>query len=271
MKIHQLKIDFNVTENIKRFVYVYIIEAGHCYLVDSGVFGCEKQIIGYLESIGRKPSDIKGLFLTHSHPDHIGTAAWWQENTDCKIYASESEKRWIEDIDLQFTERPIPNFYRLAGRSSRVDVILKNGDTVELEPALQVKTIGTAGHSAGHLSYLVNDALFIGDAVPVKGDIPIFIDEAATRNTLKTIEQIPNVKTYYPAWDKTYDYEMMKTKLLEAEELTDHLKAAVIRCDKGDDTAGLVKSVCDYLKMPMLKQNPLFAMTIACLGEGAKV
>ena len=42
MKIHQLKIDFNVTENIKRFVYVYIIEAGHCYLVDSGVFGCEK-------------------------------------------------------------------------------------------------------------------------------------------------------------------------------------------------------------------------------------
>ena len=27
MKIHQIKIDFNVTEQITRFVYVYIIEA----------------------------------------------------------------------------------------------------------------------------------------------------------------------------------------------------------------------------------------------------
>ena len=27
MKVHQIKIDFNVTEQIKRFVYVYILEA----------------------------------------------------------------------------------------------------------------------------------------------------------------------------------------------------------------------------------------------------
>ena len=26
MKVHQIKIDFNVTEQIKRFVYVYILE-----------------------------------------------------------------------------------------------------------------------------------------------------------------------------------------------------------------------------------------------------
>ena len=45
MKVHQIKIDFNVTEQIKRFVYVYIIEAQHCYLIDSRVYGCEKQII----------------------------------------------------------------------------------------------------------------------------------------------------------------------------------------------------------------------------------
>ena len=108
MKIHQLKIDFNVTERVRRFVYVYIIEAENCYLIDSGVFGCQKQIVDYLAKIGRKPEDVKGLFLTHAHPDHIGSAAWWQEHTDCKIYASEGEKLWIEDIDLQFKERPIP-------------------------------------------------------------------------------------------------------------------------------------------------------------------
>ena len=267
MKVHQLKVDFNVTENIKRFVYVYIIEAEHCYMIDSGVFGCEKQIIAYLENIGRKPFDVKGVFLTHAHPDHIGSAAWWQENTNCKVYASEGEKRWIEDIDLQFKERPIPNFYHLAGKSAHVDGILKDGNTVELEQGLQIKAIATAGHSAGHLSYLVGNVMFIGDAVPVKGDIPIFINEAATRNTLKTISQIPNVKTYYPAWDKAYDHETMKMKLHKAEELINNLKTAVKRCDDGEDIADLVNRVCEYLKMPMLKENLLFARTIACLRE----
>lgn len=45
MKVHQIKIDFNVTEQISRFVYVYVIEADSLYLIDSGVFGAEKQII----------------------------------------------------------------------------------------------------------------------------------------------------------------------------------------------------------------------------------
>ena len=140
-------------------------------------------------------------------------AAWWKENTDCKIYASEGEKRWIEDIDLQFRERPIPNFYHLAGKSAHVDIILKDGDTAQLEQDLQMRAIRTAGHSADCFSFLVGDVMFIGDAVPVKGDIPIFVDEAETRNSLKVISQILNVKTYYPAWDRTYDRETMESKL----------------------------------------------------------
>ena len=49
--VHQIKIDFHVTEQICRFVYVYIIEGESLYLIDSGVFGCEKQIIAYLNTI----------------------------------------------------------------------------------------------------------------------------------------------------------------------------------------------------------------------------
>ena len=120
MKVHQIKIDFRVTEQVSRFVYVYILEADSLYLIDSGVFGCEKQIMDYLDSIGRNNAEIKGIFLTHAHPDHIGSAAWFQEHTGCRIYASEGEKRWIEDIDLQFKERPIPNFYQLAGSRQRL-------------------------------------------------------------------------------------------------------------------------------------------------------
>lgn len=109
-QIHQLKIHFMVKENVNRFVYVYIIEADFLYLIDSGVYGCEKQIALYLKQIGRDISEIRAIFLTHAHPDHIGSARWFQKNVGCKIYASAGEKRWIEDIDLQFKERPIPNF-----------------------------------------------------------------------------------------------------------------------------------------------------------------
>lgn len=183
-------------------------------------------------------------------------------------YASEGERRWIEDIDLQFKERPIPNFYNLAGKSSKVDVIAKDGDVISLEEGLDIKVISTPGHSADEISYLVDDVLFIGDAVPVKGDIPIMVDEQASRNTLKRIRMTRDVETYYPAWDHIYSKEEMKKKLESAEELLDMLKAAVRAIDNGMELSDLVDRVCEQLKMPMLKTNPLFARTIMSMRKG---
>lgn len=111
MKIHQIKLDFNVIDAIKRYVYVYIVEGEQCYLIDSGVAGSETIIEQYLHSINRSVEDLKGIFLTHAHPDHIGTAAYFQEKAGCDVYANRREKRWIENIDLEYEERPIPNFY----------------------------------------------------------------------------------------------------------------------------------------------------------------
>lgn len=73
MKVHQIKIDFYVTEQIKRYVYAYIIEGKNCYLIDSGTYGSEEIIEDYLQSIGRSTSEIKGILSTHAHQDHIGT------------------------------------------------------------------------------------------------------------------------------------------------------------------------------------------------------
>lgn len=90
--IHQVKINFNVTPEIKRFVYVYIIagEKG-CYLIDSGVSGSETIIEKELTQMGRSISDVKALFITHAHPDHIGGAAVLKRASGCQIYASAGE------------------------------------------------------------------------------------------------------------------------------------------------------------------------------------
>ena len=84
--VHQIKVDFNVTPEIKRYVYIYIITGQKgCYLIDSGVDGAEQKVENYLNSIGHKMTDIKAVFLTHAHPDHIGAARKIKEISGCKI------------------------------------------------------------------------------------------------------------------------------------------------------------------------------------------
>ena len=108
MKVKQIKIDFNVTPEIKRFVYVYLITTKtSCILVDSGVYGSQEVIEKAITESGHRPEEVKAVFLTHAHPDHIGTAHYFREKYGAKIYAGEGERPWIEDIDRQFRERPI--------------------------------------------------------------------------------------------------------------------------------------------------------------------
>ena len=263
MRVHQVRIDFNVTEEIVRYVYVYIVEAQNCYLIDSGVYGCQEIICNKLRQIGRKLTDIKAVFLTHAHPDHIGTAAWFQEKTGCRIYAGAGEKRWIEDIDLQFKERPIPNFYKLAGKSSKVDIVVKDGDNIIPEDNLTVKIAGTPGHSAGEVSYIIGDAAFIGDSVPVKGDIPIYISAEDTLRSLDKIAEFKDVNYYYPAWDKTYSKIEMQNKLKDAYEIVETIGKIVTEVGKDMNMPELVDYVCTKMNMPFLKTNPLFGRTVA--------
>ena len=112
--VHLIRKEFKVTPVVNRYVNIYLIEGQQgCYLIDSGVSGTDHLIDQYMKSIGKSIKDLKGLFLTHSHPDHIGAASEIKKMSNCMIYAPKKELSWIENIDNQFRERPIPNFYGL--------------------------------------------------------------------------------------------------------------------------------------------------------------
>ena len=58
--------------------------------------------------------------------------------------------------------------------------------------------------------------MFIGYTVPVRGDIPIFVNVDDTRNSLAVLERLPDSLVFYPAWDKEYSSEIMRDKIADA-------------------------------------------------------
>ncbi len=265
MKVKQIKIDFNVTPEIKRFVYVYLITTKNgCILVDSGVYGSQAVIEKAITESGHQPEEVKAVFLTHAHPDHIGTAHYFREKYGAKIYAGEAERPWIEDIDRQFRERPIPNFYKLARKSTVVDCMVKDGDEISICEDILVQVIGTPGHSVDEISYRIGETVFIGDTVPVRGDIPILVNLKKSKKSLETLENLKDVQTFYPAWDQTYSTEIMRQKIKDAGALLKKLEKTVHTMDNGGKLSELTSKVCEYLHAPMWAKNPLFATAVAC-------
>ena len=226
--VHLIRQEFYVTPEVKRFINIYLIVGESCYLIDSGVAGSKNLIDEYLKSIGRNMSDIKGIFLTHSHPDHIGGAAEIKKITNCKVYAPALELDWIEDIDIQYRERPIPNFYSLLSESVKVDVPLQDGDRVILEKGLEICALLTSGHSKGSMSFVLNnDFAFTGDAIPVAHDLPIFVDYKESIYSLDRINELSEVKYFCPAWDVVYDKISLKEVINESKRMLQRLKDSV--------------------------------------------
>lgn len=266
-KLHRIRVNFNITEGIERFVYLYIIVSKGIHVIDTGVAGTEIIISQYLKSIGRNINEIENVFLTHSHPDHIGSAFKIKELSNCTVYACETERAWIENIDQQFAERPIPNFYTLLSKSVTVDQALKENDVLRLESGVTIKAIDTKGHSGGSFSFLwiEQGELFTGDSIPVFGDIPIYVSAKDSIETLRKLLSMQGVNRYLPAWDDLYNKEtgcaMIQKSLKDLLHIDDTIRQVLADSNERNPEEIYVK-VCSDLNRTALIENPLFKTSI---------
>lgn len=266
-RIHRLKIEFDVTPEIKRFVYIYIIAGRRLYLIDAGVDGAEKAVGSYLESIGRRMEEVDAILLTHSHPDHIGAADKICNETGCRVYACAWERDWIENIDKQFADRPIPNFYRLVNHSVRITDIIRDGDILHLEEDITIRVINACGHSPESLAYnfLEERALFTGDAIPATGDIPIYISAEKSLSTLDRLSRVPDIDLYLPAWDEPADAENGMLAIKNAAKLLQNIDETARKIVyefpelEGDELFGMI---CGKLGMAQAVVHPLFKTSV---------
>ena len=263
--VHALRIPFQVHLptgiTLKRFVYAFLILGKRICLIDSGVATAETVIFEYLEKAGRKPQEIDLLVLTHSHPDHIGAAKAIREQTGCLVGAHEAEKGWIEDVDLQSRERPVPGFHALVGGSVPVGRSLADGDAIELDAGHSLQVLHTPGHSAGSicLLYKYERVLFSADAVPIAGEIPIYEDIAESTRTLKRLKVLPGVDHLLAAWDKPRQGREVDAVIAGGLQTLQRIHSIVTGLAGEGDPMELCRKVLAAMGLPPALANPLIA------------
>ena len=269
--VHSIKIPFKLElssgKTLDRFVYVYLIYAKQICLIDSGVSGSKDLIFDYIKETGRDPSEIATMVVTHAHPDHIGGALGVQKSTGCVVAAHRDDIPWIEDIELQYRERPIPSFHSLVKGSIEVDRALKDGDSLELGDDDILQVVHTPGHSRGHISLIYeNDGVLIsGDCVPVAGGLPIYEDVVSSIKSIERLRDIKGLKVLLSSWDEPRYGDQIYKALDEGISYIRNIHREVIKGKailRSSDTQAVARQVCGELGLPETVLNPIFFKTI---------
>jgi hydroxyacylglutathione hydrolase len=268
---HSFKIPIVPGVAIDRFVYSYIIFGEMITLIDTGVAGCEAPLFEYIRSTGRDPSEIALIILTHSHPDHIGAAAAIQRLTRCSVAAHPAERPWIEDVELQNRERPVPGFATLVGGPLLVDHELVDGDTIEPDEtrAGEMLVFHTPGHSRGSISLFLHreGALFSGDAVPVAGEIPIFDDAVESVKSVKRLRGTAGIRVLLSSWDNPRTGDDPYQKMNGALEYLQKIQKTVLAVSRDGitDPTELTRKTVSALGLPPEAVNPLLCRTFTAI------
>ncbi len=248
-RIHAIKIPFRlqVSEGVTldRFVYAFVIYGKRICLIDCGVAGSEGIISEYLRKTGRNPEEISLLILTHAHPDHIGGGRGILRAARCMVCSHKADKPWIEDVDLQYKERPILNFSSLVEGSFVINRELSDGDSLDLGEGNLLRVIHTPGHSRGSISLFLEaeEALFSGDAVPAAGGVPIYENVPESIRSIRKLKQIRGLRFLLTSWDDPRSGDNLHELLDQGLRYFQGIHEAVLT-EKGSSPSSDLRDLC---------------------------
>ncbi len=159
------------------FASSYLIEKGkRLFLVDTGFLGFHRDILKAIRHIGHNPDDLKLVILTHGHLDHCGGLKGLRDRTDCLVACHPLDAAGVAGGGktvspgltkpgkfLEFLSHvSLPFFWN---KGVQPDLSVTDGAPLA-EFGLPARVIHTPGHTAGHISILLDDGRAItGDLV----------------------------------------------------------------------------------------------------------
>ena len=145
---------------------VYDREGGHAAIVDPvmdfdpasahTMFDSAQRLLDF---VAKRRLTVEWILETHAHADHLSAAAWLRDRTGAKVAIG----RGICGVQAQFkTVFGLEDSFPVDGR--QFDHLFADGDTFAIGD-LSGRVIATPGHTADSLSYVIGDAVFIGDTM----------------------------------------------------------------------------------------------------------
>ncbi|MFI5171658.1 MAG: MBL fold metallo-hydrolase [Chitinophagales bacterium] len=155
----------------------FIVDGDDVILVDTGFKNDHVKIIKALMGINKKPSDIKHILLTHSHPDHAGALADLKNITGAKTYMHFEDAALIKqgvagrlphEVSPELLNKILYHLFikRSANKNDAVLIDNELNDNDQLPLARGIKVIYTPGHSKGHVCFLIEE-----EEILIAGDI----------------------------------------------------------------------------------------------------
>ena len=243
-------------------------------LIDVGATDSPKAAIyPYLRSIGREPSEISHIILTHAHFDHCGGVAPIKKETDCKVYVHEMGRQYLEDAGLisrelhnrfptLYPERK-PNF-----ESVKADATFKDGDLLDLG-GRQVRVLHIPGHSPCSSCIIDEDqGVYIsGDSIQGRGERrPLLFysskeyAESMRRLLKEPVKILVTGHPFPPFNDAVLKGEDAMKHIRESLKGIEELKALVWKVLERSDKPLSIKQIYDEVGMSQ-------PVTIGCILE----
>lgn len=143
---------------IETYATTALIVDDRLILVDTSAESDAKTVLRYMERARVKPQDLATIFITHTHPDHVGGLARIKRDSPAKVVASNIEADFISKKRVYDGPPGAPS-QRHPG--TPVDVLLDDGQLYD-----GLKAIYTPGHTRGSISLLdeSRSLCFVGDA-----------------------------------------------------------------------------------------------------------
>jgi len=136
-------------------------------LVDTGLPGRSGKIGQALHGIRRTIGEVRTVLLTHHHADHTGGLAEVRRRSGARVVAHRADVPYITGTERVVVRHPVVKLVSLTMGTPEPapvdDIVTTDG----YSPLPGFTALHTPGHTAGHLSFLLDRAggvLFAGDA-----------------------------------------------------------------------------------------------------------